>query len=250
MPRSLHIQILEYLQQSNAVDAMVDIKPAFESELDTLQKRKELRAELDFLVSEKLIESKGSFDFLGWELVTGLYPLENKTIEVRLSGEWETYLALKQVVVKYDRLPAPILPAGHMEILKSGQENMMVNSLRAGNAAPKLEEVRLNDDVVQADLTPRLSAPGRVVKLQSLADMPPGPVNLKSFKANVIARGGNSSPYFNTENTPFADLEIINLNPAPEKKLSAATILKWLVAVVSFILVVMLYAAYQKHISG
>lgn len=96
MDKQLHIYILDVLQQSNAIGTMVDIKPAFEDELDTQEKRKNFKAQLDYLVSEKLIETNSKFEFLGWELLSGLYPLDNKKIEACLTGKWETYLAAKR----------------------------------------------------------------------------------------------------------------------------------------------------------
>ncbi|EHQ30420.1 hypothetical protein [Mucilaginibacter paludis] len=250
MPKSLHIRILEYLHQSNAIEAMVDIKSAFESELDTSQKRRALNTELDFLLREKLVESKGKFDFLAWELVTGLYPLDNKKIEMRLTSQGETYLALKEIVVKHDQLPAPILPMRRVTATNNENDNMTVTNSPLTNALPNYEDDSTVYDGTRLGNEQPKAATARVVKLQSILDMPPGPVNLKSFRANVAAKNENMPVYFNTENTPFADLEIINLNPEPPKKLSTATILKWLVAVIGFILLVMLYNAYQRHVSG
>jgi hypothetical protein len=108
MDKHLHIHILDVLQQNNAVGNMVDIKPAFTEELSTQEGRKNFKTQLDYLVTENLIETGGKFEFLTWELLTGLYPIDNKKIEMRLTGNWQSYLA-KRGGSKPD--PAKILPA-------------------------------------------------------------------------------------------------------------------------------------------
>jgi hypothetical protein len=118
MDKQLHIYILDVLQQNNAIANMVDIKPAFLDELDTQEKRKNFKAQLDFLSSENLIETNGKFEFLGWELLTGLYPIDSKKIEVRLAGQWQSYLASKRGTYKREAatiptpLPAPPVKQG------------------------------------------------------------------------------------------------------------------------------------------
>ena len=107
MDNQLHIHILDVLQQGNAIANLVDIKPAFTHELDTQEKRKHFKTQLEYLVAQNLIETNSKFEFLGWELLTGLYPLDNKKIEARLTGNWETYLANKRSNYKRE---APILP--------------------------------------------------------------------------------------------------------------------------------------------
>lgn len=117
MDKQLHIHILDALQQSNAIDKMVDIKPAFLDELDSQEKRKNFKAQLDYLLTEGLIEAPSKFEFLGWELLTGLYPIDNKKIEARLIGKWESYLS-KRGNVKREifnlplPLPEPIVKLG------------------------------------------------------------------------------------------------------------------------------------------
>ncbi|MEO6523925.1 MAG: hypothetical protein ABIN91_19735 [Mucilaginibacter sp.] len=107
MDKHLHIHILDVLQQNNAIGNMVDIKPAFTDELNTQEGRKNFKTQLDYLVTENLIETSGKFEFLTWELLTGLYPIDNKKIEARLTGNWQSYLA-KRGGGKPD--PAKILP--------------------------------------------------------------------------------------------------------------------------------------------
>ncbi len=84
MIKSLRFQILEYLHQYNATMNTIDIKPGFIEKLDTVKKRREFKAELDYMISDGLITG-GPYDFLNWELVSGLYPLDNKTINAKLT---------------------------------------------------------------------------------------------------------------------------------------------------------------------
>jgi len=107
MDKHLHIHILEVLQQNNAVGNMVDIKPAFTEELSTQEGRKNFKTQMDYLANENLIETNGKFEFLTWELLTGLYPIDNKKIEARLTGNWHSYLS-KRGASKPD--PSKILP--------------------------------------------------------------------------------------------------------------------------------------------
>ncbi|RKR84891.1 hypothetical protein BDD43_5144 [Mucilaginibacter gracilis] len=106
MDKQLYINILDVLQQSNAIDKMVDIKPAFDQELDTQEKRKNFKAQLDYLVAQGLIVTDGKYDFLGWQLLNGLYPVEGKKIEARLAGKWQSHIAYKRGV----KGEPPIIP--------------------------------------------------------------------------------------------------------------------------------------------
>jgi hypothetical protein len=330
MAKPLHIQILEYLQLNNAAGVMFDIKPAFENELDTLPKRKEFKAELEYLLKEKLIEGIGRYEFLGWELITGLYPLDNKKIEAKLSGQWETYLASKRPHAKRDLLaeptvhviphkvktvsyadsdaaanalphpataPQPVtsLPVVPVEpvpqaiptITPAVQAEPAPNPAIAAVAADKVEAEPQPAPVYHTRIIPtrvaaaaqrqELDAPiitartahvlpkpepaaealpaqqqppatARIVKLQSVADMPPGPVSLRQAQPAAPQRAATHSTHFATDNNPFAGLEIIDLHPESRtKKLSATTILKWSVTVVALVLLVLVYLIYKRH---
>lgn len=95
MDKYLHIHILDVLSQNNGIGRMVDIKPAFDNQLDTNEKRKYFKAQMDYLASQNLVQTNGKFEFLNWELLSGLYPIDNKKIEAMLIGNWQAYLADK-----------------------------------------------------------------------------------------------------------------------------------------------------------
>jgi hypothetical protein len=96
MDKGLHIRLLDVLQQNNAVDAMFDVKPFFLDELDTQDKRKHFKSQVDYLLNQGYIETNGRFDYLTWELLDGLYPIDNKRIEARLVGNWDIYFSKKR----------------------------------------------------------------------------------------------------------------------------------------------------------
>ena len=91
----LHIEILEYLQQNQADSGLTDVKAAFEKHLDTMPGRKELKAELDYLLDNQLAISTNRFDFLSWELLTGPYPLDKKKLELAITNKGEDCLQLQ-----------------------------------------------------------------------------------------------------------------------------------------------------------
>ncbi|WP_448702757.1 hypothetical protein ACFGVR_10425 [Mucilaginibacter sp. AW1-3] len=91
MVRAFRIGVLNFLREHNATTAVIDIKTPFLNELDTTDKRKAFKQALDTLANEKLIVVNGSYDFLNWKLINGLYPIDDKIIEAKITPQGLTY---------------------------------------------------------------------------------------------------------------------------------------------------------------
>jgi hypothetical protein len=156
MDKQLHLHILDVLQQNNAVDKMVDIKAAFATELETTKGRKHLKAQLELLVNEGLIET-GKFDFLGWELLNGLYQLDNKKIEARLIGKWQSFLSKRSAGIKRQTVilpPSPEpLPIANLKLYDTPTTGLPYPGVNLNNAdTPQIDPA---DEPFKAD-TPEI----------------------------------------------------------------------------------------------
>lgn len=141
---------------------MVDIKPAFLDELDTLEKRKNFKAQIDYLVSENLIETGGKFEFLGWELLTGLYPIDKKKIEAGLIGNWQSYLESKRGTYKSEPVilpqPEPAKPAAKTRLYDVPESVLPYPGI---DTQPAATVVNTDNDTVEFKERPRTIKPQR-----------------------------------------------------------------------------------------
>ncbi len=108
MVRTFRIDILKFLRDNDAVTALIDIKTPFLSKLDTMEGRKAFKTALDGLSTEKLIVVSGSYDFLSWKLINGLYPIDDKVIEAKITVRGQTYEQPPEPVEKPVVVEAPI----------------------------------------------------------------------------------------------------------------------------------------------
>jgi len=91
MVRAFRIGILKFLRERDATASVIDVKTPFLSELETMDKRKAFKKALDTLSNEKLIVVSGSYDFLNWKLINALYPIDDKVIEAKITAKGLTY---------------------------------------------------------------------------------------------------------------------------------------------------------------
>jgi len=108
MVRAFRIGILKFLREHDATTTVTDIKNPFLSELDTMDKRKAFKQALDSLSNEKLIVVSGSYDFLNWKLINGLYPIDDKIIEAKITARGLTYEQPAEVVHEVAEPEAPL----------------------------------------------------------------------------------------------------------------------------------------------
>jgi hypothetical protein len=108
MVRAFRIGILNFLREHGATTAVIDIKNPFLSELNTMDKRKAFKQALDTLSNEKLIVVSGSYDFLNWKLINGLYPIDDKIIEAKITAKGLTYEQPAEVVQQEAEPEAPL----------------------------------------------------------------------------------------------------------------------------------------------
>jgi hypothetical protein len=254
----LHIEILEYLQHNKADGGLIDIKPAFEKYLDTMPRRKELKAELEYLLNRELVTSTSRFDFLGWELLTGVYPLEKKNIELSINAKGEAYLqkqttprftlpdaeALSNQEAVYDPLslkpPETVLPypkpgenvaspAAHLNPphLVATEPSLLPE---AEAAWPAVEEITpapqpapMPVKRTPAPFTPQpMSLREKTNERFHLAteqDTDPVILTARGNKVlNKIAFKAREAKIFAADNSPFAALEVIPLAPNAGKE--------------------------------
>jgi hypothetical protein len=109
MLRAFRIGILKFLREHEATTAVIDIKNPFLSELNTVDKRKAFKQALDTLSNEKLIVVSGSYDFLNWKLINGLYPINDKIIEAKITAKGLTYEQPAEIIQNAAAEPEPPL---------------------------------------------------------------------------------------------------------------------------------------------
>ncbi|OCX52682.1 hypothetical protein BEL04_14645 [Mucilaginibacter sp. PPCGB 2223] len=97
MVHAFRVGILNFLREHNATTAVIDIKNPFLTELNTIDKRKAFKQALDTLSNEKMIVVSGSYDFLNWKLINGLYPIDDKIIEAKITAKGLSYQAPAEV---------------------------------------------------------------------------------------------------------------------------------------------------------
>lgn len=98
MVRAFRLSILNFLREHNAITAVIDVKTPFLTELDTVEKRKAFKQALDTLSNEKMIVVSGSYDFLNWKLINGLYPIDDKIIEAKITARGLAYEPPREIV--------------------------------------------------------------------------------------------------------------------------------------------------------
>lgn len=108
MVRAFRIGILKFLREHDATAVVTDIKNPFLSELDTMDKRKAFKQALDTLSNEKLIVVSGSYDFLNWKLINGLYPIDDKIIEAKITAKGLSYEQPAEVTQQAAEPEAPL----------------------------------------------------------------------------------------------------------------------------------------------
>ncbi len=108
MVRAFRIGILKFLREHDATTVVIDIKNPFLSELNTMDKRKAFKQALDTLSNEKLIVVSGSYDFLNWKLINGLYPIDDKIIEAKITAKGLAYEQPSEVVHQAAEPEAPL----------------------------------------------------------------------------------------------------------------------------------------------
>lgn len=194
MINQLRYQILECLYNSNAVDGTVDIKFDFLESLDTIQKRKQFKVELDYLISEGFIAG-GPFDFLNWELISGLYPLDNKSISAKLTRKGVDYIQ------------AELAPHYTDNIVQAASAHEVSAKTKHNNAAPVVSYLIVKDGAPKAP--PVKTAHSNITRTDSIAAKP-----VVKAKPAAPARAARVSK---TEN-PFQELSVITLNPIREQK--------------------------------
>lgn len=114
MSKALRVKIIDYLRHHDAVTQYVDIREHVLSGNDSVEQRNELKATLDYLSNNRFIVINGSYEFLHWSLIDGLYNLDNKVIAAKLThkglkyhpeGDAEILEQVKPVLAVVDHKP-------------------------------------------------------------------------------------------------------------------------------------------------
>jgi len=91
MSKALRIKIIDYLRTNDATTRYIDIRAYVLNERDSVEQRNEFKSTLDYLSNNKLIGINGSYEFLHWTMVNGLYNLSNKVIAAKLTQKGLSY---------------------------------------------------------------------------------------------------------------------------------------------------------------
>jgi len=229
MVRAFRIGILKFLREHDATTSVMDIKTPFLSELETMDKRKAFKQALDTLSNEKLIVVSGSYDFLNWKLINGLYPIDDKIVEAKITEKGLTYEQPAEPGAKTnaapERIDMPLPPAVKaLSTLFAGTRGITEERLKA-----KMKKMGAKDSHLE------------FVKKEGIDRMP-------RYKHVPAVR----NPLI--DDTLEANKEIdaltrISLNaPMPDKKAVVINkLLKWVVIVVSVILVVLIVLIFRAN---
>ena len=91
MSKALRVKIIDYLRHHDAVTQYIDIRAHVLGGNDSVEQRNELKVTLDYLSNNRFIAINGSYEFLHWKLIEGLYNLDNKVIAAKLTHKGLKY---------------------------------------------------------------------------------------------------------------------------------------------------------------
>lgn len=234
MVRAFRIGILKFLREHDATTAVINIKDPFLSELDTMDKRKAFKQALDTLSNEKLIVVSGSYDFLNWKLINGLYPIDDKIVEAKITAKGLMYEPPADVV-PHAAEPEPPLDIPLPPAVKA------LSTLFAGTKAITEHRLKLK--------MKKMGAKESHLKFEKKADEPVYHTRHVSAVPNPFTE--DTLHTNNDNNDDFDSLSRISLqSKAPKESPKAIVInklLKWVLIIISIILVVLIALIFKAN---
>jgi hypothetical protein len=220
MVRTFRIGILKYLRDNDVITTVTDIKTPFLSQLDTMEGRKAFKVALDGLSTEKLIVVSGSYDFLSWKLINGVYPIDDKVIEAKLTAKGQSYEQPPERVEKPPVAEEPIevmpLPPAVKALgtMLRGTRGVTEDRLKA--KMKKMGATEEHMDIKRADH-------GKFIKIKHIPAVP-----------NPLTDGFDLGDL-----DPLSRISLQNQGSQKQGKKNTALniILKWVVIIVSLVLV-------------
>jgi len=233
MVHAFRVSILNFLREHNAATAVIDVKTPFLTELDTIEKRKAFKQALDTLTNEKLIVVNGSYDFLNWKLINGLYPIDDKIIEAKITPKGVAYEYPREVAgtpaeADVSPLDLPLPPA------------VKTISNWFGGGTKELTEHRLKRKMK------KMGAKDSHLDFQKPTDEP----LYQTKHVPAVANPFVDDSFDNHENdeVPGFTIPLSNKIPANNNKVRIInTILKWVLIIIAVILVILIAIVFKAN---